>query len=122
MLPKRYRLRRSADIRRVRAEGKLWRHPLVLLFAQATGRDVSRFGISVSRYVGNAVTRNRAKRLVREGLRRHLDQIPAGWDCLFVIRRQFPGASFADVEQAILRLLARAGLLLPDASSAPTRT
>lgn len=111
MLQPKYRLRRSADLRRVREQGRSRRHPLVVLITQPNGLDVSRFAFVASRRVGNAVQRNRARRLLREVVRRHLMEIESGWDCLLIARGQILGASFWDVETAVLSLLTRLQLL-----------
>ncbi len=49
--------------------------------------DYSRLGISVGRKFGNAVKRNRAKRLVREFFRRNKHIIPKGYDFVFLPRK-----------------------------------
>lgn len=111
MLQKPYRLRRSVDVKRVRQQGKGWRHPLAILLVTKNDQDVSRFAFTASRGVGKAVMRNRAKRLLREAFRLHLGEVASGWDCVFVARAATAQASFADVETAVLQLLARANLL-----------
>jgi ribonuclease P protein component len=111
MLPKRYRLRRSADLEKVRQSGRSWRHPLAILAVGENGLDVSRFAFIASRRVGNAVQRNRAKRLLREAVHQHLPEIKPGWDCIFIARAPLPQAAFADVDTAVHQLLRRAKLL-----------
>lgn len=64
-----------------------------------------------SRRVGQAVERNRAKRLLREVVRHHLDEIAIGWDCIFIARERTTKASMAEVEAAVLNLMTRAGLV-----------
>lgn len=111
MLPRRHRLRRSADIRRVRQKGRRWRHPLLLLFTATNNQEVSRFTVSASRRVGTAVVRNRSKRRTREAIRRYLSDVEPGWDCLFVVRDTLPEVGFSEVDEAVCRLFSRAGLL-----------
>jgi ribonuclease P protein component len=49
------------------------------------GREpVSRFGVTVSRKVGNSVIRNRVKRWLREGLRGHRTEVTGCWDVVFI--------------------------------------
>jgi ribonuclease P protein component len=108
---RRYRLQSAADIQQLRQEGRHWRHPLALLFALPNQQEISRFAFSASRRVGHAVARNRAKRLLREAVRLHLDQVQPGWSCLFIAREATAAAPFPDVEAAVLQLLARAGLI-----------
>lgn len=57
----------------------------------------TRLGITVTRKVGNAVVRNRIKRLVREVFRQHRARLPVGLDLVFVAKQQAAQASFADV-------------------------
>ena len=122
MLPKRHRLKRDADIRRLYRQGERRRHPLLTLYVAPTalaagGPDRmsdSRFAVSASRRVGNAVVRNRCKRLVREAIRAHLASVEPGWDCLFVVRAALTGAPYIRVEAAVCHLFSQAGLLESD--------
>jgi ribonuclease P protein component len=107
-----YRLRHPADFERLRHEGQRWHHPLAVLVTGANNQPISRFAFLASRRVGKAVARNRARRLLREAVRLKLDDIQRGWDCLFIARRDTPGASYQEVEAAVGQLLGRAGLLL----------
>jgi ribonuclease P protein component len=95
----------------VKRQGQSCHHPLVVLLFQANEQEVSRFAFVASRYVGKAVERNRAKRLLREVVRQYLPQITLGWDCLLIARKGLPQASFIEVESAVSQLLTRATLL-----------
>jgi len=58
---------------------------LALVLPSTSTSPVGRVGVTVTRRVGNAVTRNRIKRLVREWLRQH-GWVPAGCDVVFVAK------------------------------------
>lgn len=110
-MQRRFRLRHSADFELLRKNGRRWNHPLALLVAVKSDLPVSRFAFSASRRVGNAVSRNRAKRLLREAVRANLVNVSAGWDFLFVARSETAQATLAEVEEAVLQLLKRANVL-----------
>jgi ribonuclease P protein component len=125
MLPRINRLRRRSDVQRVRQQGRRWRHPLAILLVLPTEqmmtqmdevsdpdcRSLSRFAFSASRRVGYAVSRNRAKRLLRAAVYSNLARIEPGWDCLIIAREETPQASFGEVERAVLQLLSRSRLI-----------
>jgi ribonuclease P protein component len=114
MLPRLHRLRRSADIERLRQQGQTWRHPIAILLVCENDLNASRFAFMASRRVGGAVARNRSKRVLREAVRHMLSRIEPGWDCLFVARPSTPQTSFAEVENTVQQLLARAKLVVKD--------
>ncbi len=109
----RFRLRRSSDFARLREEGQTRRHPLVVLSFGANNLDHNRYGVIASRRLGNAVRRNRARRLLREALRHQHPHISPGYDIVLIARHAIVGEAFANVNDAVYRLLGRARLLKP---------
>ncbi|MDR0285286.1 MAG: ribonuclease P protein component [Propionibacteriaceae bacterium] len=63
MLPQHLRLRTSADFASVVKKGFRVTRPALVLYARAA--DQPHFGVIVGRRVGNAVRRNRVKRVLR---------------------------------------------------------
>ena len=88
----------------------------VLILSVARGESSPRLGITASRRVGNAVVRNRAKRLVREAFRATRELWPEGVDLVVIVKRsteslplssvvaEFQGAR-ANIERKIRYLL-----------------
>jgi len=67
----------------------------------------SRFGITVSRKLGQATVRNRIRRRTREVLRRHLQELGNGWDIVINPRRTVLEAEFAVLEEELIGQLRR---------------
>ena len=92
------RLRKRFEFRRLRDQGRRvhTRSFVLLIGRSATPRP--RMGITVSRQVGNAVRRNRIKRLVREAFRQHRSLLPASCDLVVIAKANCSVARLADVE------------------------
>ncbi len=110
-MERKYRLKLNSDFRLVRREGKVWVHPLLVLYVGRNQLPVSRFGFSVSKRIGKAVARNRVRRRIREAVRLRLPSIPSGWDVVFVARPAIVAASYSDIAATVETLMKRAGLL-----------
>ncbi len=102
------RLTRGSDFLRVRRQGHSWAHPLLVVSADRNELGVTRFGFIVSRRIGKAVVRNRVKRQLREAVRCHLGEVPAGWDVVILAKAPITEARFADIESAVAQSLGRA--------------
>lgn len=63
----------------------------------------NRLGISVHRKTGNAVRRNRIKRLIREVFRLNRDLFPPSCDIVFTIRPGFAMNSLTDMQASVAR-------------------
>ena len=70
--PARMRLKRQTDFERVFRQGRVWKGKCFQFRVLATSVE-ARMGIGVSRRYGNAVERNRVKRMIREVFRCHKD-------------------------------------------------
>jgi ribonuclease P protein component len=110
---RRGRISRSRDFDAVYRRGRsaAGRHLVVYIFPRDEVDDVSptRLGLSVSRKVGDAVTRNRVKRVLREQFAHHAARVPAGVDVVVIGR---PGCADYLADQGSSALGDRLGELL----------
>ena len=74
-------------------------------FLLSTGQPVGRLGIAATRKFGPAVSRNRAKRLIRDVFRRN--KIAPGFDLVVVPKRALLEAGLSAIEAEYCRLLGR---------------
>jgi len=113
VLPTRHRLRNSSDFaavfRGARGAGGS-RSGSRFIVVQVTSTDARagqppRVGLVVSKAVGNAVVRNRTKRVLRALMSTRIDQLPAGVDVVINAKTDLPGTPTALLAQDLDRLL-----------------
>jgi ribonuclease P protein component len=111
-MKQKYRLRRNSDFQRVRRNGKSYASPLMVLAFLRNELDYSRFGFVVNKHLGKAVQRNKIKRRMREAARLRSHKVKPGYDLVFIARQPARQATFAEISEALHKLLQSGNLLL----------
>lgn len=119
-LPSNLRLKLARDFARVKAQGSSQAGKyLVLGVLRAEALAEFQFGLITGGKLGNAVVRNRIRRLLREIVRAHRAEIAPGWQMVIIARWRAPKATLAELEYDWLRLARRMQLLKPIVAAAP---
>jgi len=104
-LPRETRLVRRAEYDAVYREGRRRSSREFTIFVRPNGLEVSRFGWSIKKALGNAVRRNRIRRRLREIFRLHRRKIATGWDIVVHPRATVATTGFPALTQEMLKLL-----------------
>ncbi len=107
--PRRLRVLRREEFRRVFAEGRRISCPEFQIVMNPNDLGDARLGLAVGRAVGDAVTRNRVKRRLREVFRRNYGAVPTAIDVVVVARVPAATASFARLEEMFLGMVSGGG-------------
>jgi len=106
-------LKKSSEFEKVRRTGRTWASGPVLLNAAPNDLQISRCGFVAGKKIGNAVKRNRARRLMKEAARLRLPHIKPGYDLVWVARQSIDGASLKTVQENVDTVLQRGKLFAP---------
>lgn len=101
----------NTDFRRAYAKGKSFVGPLAVTYVRKNRVGVSRLGITTSKKIGNAVQRNRSRRVLREAFRQLAPRVKEGYDLVLVARGRTFGAKSTQVKWLLEKQLAEAGVL-----------
>ena len=101
----RERVRRRSEFQQIYEHGRRIRGRYSTIFILPNALTIGRLGIAATRKLGDAVERNRAKRLIREVFRRN--KIAPGFDVVVVPRRELLDATLSAIEDDYRRNITR---------------
>ena len=107
-------LKLNSDFRRVYARGKSTVSPRVVVYCRKNRQGKNRLGFTVSKKLGNAVTRNRVRRRLREIARLNAAEMKQGYDLILVARTRAVDSEFGKLETDVLRCLEQLQILEKD--------
>ncbi|MGO4889018.1 ribonuclease P protein component [Anaerobacillus sp. MEB173] len=108
-MKKDYRIKKNEDFSVVFQKGKsVANRQFVLYVLPKEGQPNFRIGLSVSKKVGNAVTRNRIKRLIRETFTQLKDDLNQSNDYVVIARIPTADMDFHEVKKSLIHVLNKA--------------
>ena len=96
VMKKTYRVRKNEDFSQIIAQKHSKASAGFVIYSSQRKMDHARVGISVSKKMGDAVTRNRIKRQLREMIRALIDFESCDKDLVIIVRKPFLERSFSD--------------------------
>ncbi|MCL2513962.1 MAG: ribonuclease P protein component [Oscillospiraceae bacterium] len=105
-------INQNSDFRRAYARGRQFTHPALVTYINKNRAGTVRIGITASKKIGNAVKRNRARRVIRaaySSLEPYVKNGPC--DIVFVARAKTTESKSGDIARIMKKHLELAGRL-----------
>lgn len=104
------KLNTNSDFRRCYTRGKVYTNPALVIYIIRNRAGICRIGITTSKKIGNAVQRNRARRVIKAATEM-LPSIKTGYDFVFVARTRTVYKKSTEILEAMTKLLSQAGVI-----------
>ena len=104
-------LKSNTDFRRAYGRGKAYTNPALVTYVNKNRAGICRVGITTSKKIGNAVQRNRARRVIRAAFAELSTQTSPGYDIIFVARTKTVYKKSTEITEIMRKHLANAGIL-----------
>lgn len=106
------RLRNREDFNRIYRGGKSFANgQFVVYWSKQKAAEPFRLGVSASKKIGNAVMRNRMRRMVKEIVRQLEGRVLPHTDFILIVRKPATTMTLKEMEKSIIHVLKKAGLL-----------
>ncbi len=104
------RLVSRSEFSRVYKNGRSVADKILVLYYLPNLKGHTRFGFTVGKKIGKAVTRNRYKRILREICRINIQLVLDGYDCVLIARPGIVEENYKTIEKSFIKLVKKARL------------
>ena len=104
-------LKENKDFRRLYYRGKSEASSCLVTYVAKNNLGESRVGITSGKKIGNAVKRNRARRVIRAAFSRNENKLKGNYDIVFVARTKTTIVKMQEVEKQMLMHLKNLGVI-----------
>lgn len=107
-----FRIKKNEEFQYIFRRGKSFANrQLVIYYIKKQDSSHFRFGLSVGKRIGNAVTRNRIKRYLRESFRDLQHKIVPSINIVIIARQPTKQMNYHEIKKSLIHLLSREKLL-----------
>ena len=107
-------LKSNSDFRRLYNRGKAVTDPALVVYYSKNRAGICRIGITTSKKIGNAVERNRSRRLLKEAFRSVCPDVIPGYDIVIVARSKTKYVKSTRLAEIMHRIFSEQGMLKPE--------
>ena len=100
-------VKKNLDFKRIIDMNNCVKNNVFIIHSGSNNLDRYRFGISVSKKIGKAVTRNYYKRIVRNIVDNHKKLYSKGKDYIIILRKACIEMNYSEIEQSFLQLISK---------------
>ena len=104
-------LKSNSDFRRLYNRGKAVTDPALVVYYSKNRAGICRIGITTSKKIGNAVERNRSRRVIREAFRHICPSINPCYDIVLVARSKTKYLKSTRIEEVLKEIFRNEGML-----------
>lgn len=101
------RLRKDIEFKRVYKYGKNYWNRYLTIYIFKNNLENSRIGFTITKKIGNAVTRNKLRRRMKEICRLNLNNIEKGYDIIIIPKKRTIYLDYKELERQMLNLFTR---------------
>lgn len=103
-------LKKNIDFKRVYSTGNSYATSFLVLYWLSNQKKYNRFGFSISKKIGNAVTRNKLRRRLKEIIRFNEKNMVNGYDFIFIARKPVVKLEFIRLKKDVFKLFKKANV------------
>ena len=100
-------IQKNKDFKNIIDKQKCFKNSCLLIHYGSNNLNHYRFGISISKKLGNAVTRNYYKRILRNIVDNHKKLYSKGKDYIIILRKACIEMNYSEIEQSFLQLISK---------------
>lgn len=104
-------IKSNCDFRRIYGKGKTFQGPALVSYVLKNRAGICRIGITTSKKIGNAVERNRSRRVIRAAYSMIEEKIHGNYDFVFVARSKTKYIKSTKLAEVMLSQLVEAGVI-----------
>ena len=91
-------IKNNSDFLKAYRHGKSYANRYLVMYVRKNDLDRNRYGITVSKKVGNSVVRHRVTRLIKENIRLNVEKFENGYDIVIIARNTAKGRKCQEIE------------------------